>query len=114
MTEATTLRRKAEFYWASIGGADPEPVELVVIDGRRAVYTCGCGDPFFLDDKTVRVKLGTSSASICGGSPTWVFDDLGAARPMQRPGRMATAEKRAQKEAYHTRVPVVHSWRGPR
>lgn len=107
--------RKAEFYWASVAGADPEPVELVIIDGRKAIYTCGCGDPFFLDDKAVKITLGTERAAMNGGTTdTWIFDDMGAARPMTRPGFMTAREKEVQKEVYHTRIPVRHSWRGAR
>lgn len=42
--------RKTEFWWASIHGADPEPVEKTEHDGRPCVFTLGCGDPFYLDD----------------------------------------------------------------
>lgn len=106
--------RKTSFYWASIEGADPEPVELVLIDGRRAIYTCGCNDPFFLDDKDVKIKLGEEVPSICGGSPTWIFDDMGKPGPMSRPAFMSQTERKTQKEMHHTRIPVRHSWRGPR
>lgn len=36
-------KRKTEFWWASVAGADCEPVEVTKKDGERVAYTCGCG-----------------------------------------------------------------------
>ena len=43
------IAKKSEFWWATIAGANCEPVEIVKIDGERAALTCGCADPFFID-----------------------------------------------------------------
>ena len=46
------------FWWASIAGADCEPVE--VVEDKRlgsVVYTCGCADPFVLDTADCPVLL---------------------------------------------------------
>ena len=50
-----TEQRKTTFAWASIAGADPEPVELVEVNGRKGAYTLGCADPFWLDEGVVAV-----------------------------------------------------------
>ena len=47
------MERKTEFWWASIHGADPEPVEKTEHEGRPCVYTCGCADPFYLDEGAI-------------------------------------------------------------
>lgn len=49
--------RKAEFVWVQVAGAKPEPGEIVEIDGRKAVLTIGCADPFFLDDPAKLVEI---------------------------------------------------------
>ena len=108
--------RKTEFYWASIGGADPEPVELVEIDERKAVYTCGCGDPFFLDAPDCPVRLGSEfNASAVGHhNHLWLLSFKGKPQPMERPvlaSRREAAEMAKQYKEAHRRP---HSWRGPR
>lgn len=50
-------KRKAQFQWASIAGADPEPVELIVIDGRQGLLTIGCQDPFWIDDDSAGIVV---------------------------------------------------------
>lgn len=47
----------AKFYWAVVGDANPEPVAVVVEDGRRVAYTCGCPDPFEVDGPDARIQL---------------------------------------------------------
>lgn len=47
----------AKFYWAIVGDASPEPVAVVVEDGRRVAYTCGCPDPFDVDGPDARIQL---------------------------------------------------------
>ncbi len=49
--------RKTHFGWASIAGADPEPVELIETDGRKGVLTTGCADPFWLDDEAAGIVV---------------------------------------------------------
>lgn len=48
--------RKEIFHWASIAGAEPEPVELIESSvGRKGLLTIGCQDPFWLDDKSAGI-----------------------------------------------------------
>jgi hypothetical protein len=92
MTEET---RKATFAWASIAGADPEPVELVEENGRKGVFTTGCIDPFWLDDPDAGVVLYVN--------------------PLVRPENPETQEQRdARDAAYRARKAEDHRWRGPR
>lgn len=85
---------KAEFAWASIAGADPEPVEIIERDGRKGVLTIGCPDPFWLDDKSVRVRL------------NW--------ERMERPDNVQTDRQRKLAETRYWNRAERHSWRGPR
>lgn len=93
------MSEKASFSWASIAGADPEPVEVIERDGRRAVLTIGCPDPFFLDDEAACVRL------------DWAM--------MNRPNLVTTqAERERASAAYEAKkragVFTGHSWRGSR
>lgn len=102
--------RKTEFWWASIGGAQPEPVEKCTVNDRPAVYTLGCGDPFFLDESDCSVKLGTSV--FVPGDSTREILDFSIKEPMDRPALTTRDERKALKEY---RTPIrQHSWRGPR
>jgi hypothetical protein len=87
--------RKATFAWASIAGADAEPVEVIEQDGRRGVLTTGCQDPFWLDDDKAGVLLYVNT--------------------LKRPHPLETQEQRAarQKE-YEAYRATRHGWRGPR
>lgn len=105
--------RKTQFWWASIDGADPEPVEKAEHNGRPCVYTLGCADPFYLDEQPCLV----------------VF--VGSEK-MDRPENPASADEntermhRAAMRGNHSfvalngeRRPVLgwisgHGWRGPR
>lgn len=94
------VKRKAEFWWASVAGAEPEPVEVIEENGRRGILTIGCPDPFWLDDATVVVRLNSA--------------------PMTRlPGVYTTEEEAAAARAAYLRgsghgSPKSHAWRGPR
>lgn len=92
------MGKKAEFAWASIAGADPEPVEIIERDGRKGVLTCGCPDPFWLDDKSAGVKLDY---------------DL-----MNRPLSVITAAQKRRMDAAYQRqrakAGFTHGWRGSR
>ena len=103
--------RKTEFWWASIHGADPEPVEKTEHEGRACVYTLGCSDPFYLDEPGI----------------SFIEDEK-----MDRPENPITADEndeRMHKAAMHghrtylavngERRAVLgwvsgHGWRGPR
>lgn len=103
--------RKTEFYWASIAGADPEPVELATVDGRQAVYTCGCADPFFLDSDPV--ALG-AARYMPGDSSSTRLDLRKPIEPLERP-LLANKEEAAEiARHYHPPTKVAHGWRGPR
>lgn len=93
--------RKTLFYWASIAGADLEPVEVIEDKGRKGVLTTGCADVFWLDDVSAGVVL---------------YDE-----PFKRPENPETAEKReARTREYLARrermwaAGLHHGWRGPR
>ncbi len=89
------MNRKATFAWASIGGADPEPVEVIEENGRKGILTIGCQDPFWLDDAAAGVVLYVN--------------------PLDRPTNPEIPEQRdARNAAYEAGKRVYHSWRGPR
>ena len=88
-------QRKTLFAWASIAGADAEPVELIEQDGRKGVLTFGCPDPFWLDDDVAGVVV--------------------YANDLSRPKSPETPEQQAERQAkYEAKKPYGHSWRGPR
>lgn len=116
--------RKTKFAWASIAGADAEPVELIETDGRQGLLTIGCQDPFWLDDPAAGIVI---------------FSGCELVRPLnpetqeQRDSREAVylAKKLAVRAAYlwhkdHAAhgpyclagdcngKPYRHMWRGPR
>jgi hypothetical protein len=106
--------RKTDFFWASIHGADPEPVERTILDGRAGVLTIGCADPFWLDEDPCPVLFINRHAATGRPEPMW--------RP-QHPDKII-AERAALEEARKRnlrtytfegrRIPVPHGWRGPR
>lgn len=86
--------RKSPFGWASIAGANPEPIELAELDGRPCLYTIGCEDAYFLTDGNVVVYA----------------DEL------RRPNNLLTQEQIDEKERKWRldESKRKHSWRGPR
>lgn len=89
------MSEKTTFAWASIAGADPEPVEVIERDGRKGVLTIGCADPFWLDDESAGVRLDWNT--------------------LRRPALIQTvAEKNAAEVRYGLRSAGFHGWRGPR
>jgi hypothetical protein len=98
--------RKAEFWWASIHGADPEPVEKTEHDGRPCVFTIGCADAFYLDENPC---------------PVLFVDHEAMPRPEHPDKKEAErAAKYAGRRSYmwqgkRVRLPPIqHGWRGPR
>ena len=115
--------RKTTFAWASIAGADAEPVELMEVDGRKGLYTLGCADAFWLDDASIGIV-------VFGGTP------------LNRPDHPETQEQRDERESTYKakaavkkaayewhrdnakhgphcieaecETPWRHGWRGPR
>lgn len=84
-----------QFTWASIAGAEPEPVEIIVRDGRKGILTCGCADPFWLDDESIDIRL------------SW--------NTMVRPATVLTEEERVIfQRRYEIRSAGSHGWRGSR
>jgi len=102
------MERKSEFWWASIHGADPEPVEKTEHDGRPCVYTLGCADPFYLDEKPCPLLFVTNA-------PRPKHPDIQAAEDAAR-----RAESLRQSVAAYRRgtgrnpIDFTHGWRGPR
>jgi hypothetical protein len=87
------MERKARFGWASIAGADAEPVEIIEKNGRTGVLTTGCEDPFWLDDKKAGVLL--------------------YANELQRPKPLETdAQRNEREEQYRQYKASHHGWRG--
>jgi hypothetical protein len=107
-----TNHMKSTFYWASIAGSDPEPVEVCTVDGRSACYTLGCGDAFFLDEKATPVRLGTSVLS--PGDSSLKYLDFKTPEPMVRPMIADKVEAARIAAHYHPPKRKQHSWRGPR
>lgn len=118
--------RKTKFTWASIAGADPEPVELIEADGRKGLFTIGCQDPFWLDDTAAGIVVYDGNPLSCPSNPE---------TQEQRDLREETyrAKQKAVKAAYewhreHAKhgpdceladctgkdKEYTHGWRGPR
>jgi hypothetical protein len=95
MTEIKPKTSKTNFAWASIAGADPEPVELIDIDSRKGLYTIGCADPFWLDDDSAGIVVYTGS-------------------PLERPKNPETQEQRDLREkkyrAKEVAVTAAYEW----
>lgn len=89
------LIRKTEFAWASIAGADAEPVELIEDNGRKGLLTIGCRDPFWLDDKAAGILVYNGT-------------------PLQRPSNPETQEQRDLREktysAKQAAVKAAYVW----
>ena len=104
---------KTEFYWASVGGADPEPVEVVREGPVTKVFTFGCPDPFVLGDPDCPVVLGSRDRVVKGGKVFSVLD-TDSALPMVRPSLSSKAAPaiRMAEAAWQNSGP--HRWRGPR
>lgn len=112
--------RKTKFYWASVAGADPEPVEVCTVEGRRACYTLGCADPFFLDEPNCPVRLGSAREAPWSTYHDALVLHFKKVKPMPRPKLPNEAQT-----AYivHEDRPDIrtlayvrggHGWRGPR
>lgn len=96
------IKRKSQFWWATIAGADCEPVEVATLNGERVAYTCGCGDPFYLDRPDCPLVL----------VPMDEFNepDMPMVRPLT-PKQEKNAERAARRALT---IAASHSWRGPR
>ncbi len=106
------MERKTEFWWASIGGAEPEPVEKTEHEGRPCVYTLGCADPFYLDDPDCPVTLASTNRP--SGWRSLCFD-VKNRLPMERPKLPNKDEAQSIDDMFHRRMPPrSHGWRGPR
>lgn len=85
------MSKAAQFHWAQIAGANPEPVEVIDVDGRAGVLTIGCSDPFWLDEGQVRVHRSN----------------------IPRPSSVYTKEEQAEAEKNYDPT-RRHGWRGAR
>lgn len=86
--------RKAEFYWAIVGEANPEPVAVTVKNGKRVAYTIGCPDPFVLDEPDSVIMLLSEET---------VHFELVPMDPLEIPP-VATAESVAKARKAHERM----------
>lgn len=93
---------KSEFWWATVAGANCEPVEVTNLDGERVAYTCGCADPFYLDRPDCFVVLIGQSR---GGSLTRPLT------PEQEKAKEAAWQRKIKADA---RRGIYHGWRGQR
>lgn len=93
-----SAKRKTEFWWASVAGANCEPVEVTTKDGERVAYTCGCADPFYLDRADCPVELVPATGQT-----------LGAMERQLTPKQDVRAEAKWRREQRQH-----HGWRGPR
>lgn len=100
-----------EFYWAQIGDSGPEPVAVKRdAEGRRLAYTCGCADPFVLDQPdSVAVLIARPGED--GYSATPGMDPI---TPLQAPAtpvaRMAAAEEREHQIQRDLARGIPHRW----
>lgn len=104
--------KKSEFWWATVGGADCEPVEVTTLNNERVAYTCGCADPFYLDRPDCALVL----------VPLENEYDFDAKKdiplPLERP--LTPAQEQAQATAYEkkrkrdAKKGIHHGWRGAR
>jgi len=86
----------AKFYWAIVGDASPEPVAVVVENGKRMAYTCGCPDPFDLDAEPPNIELVQDGVMVGGG--TWRQELIKLDPPRKVTSVQLTAEReRAEK-----------------
>lgn len=104
--------RKSKFYWASVAGADPEPVEVTKVDGKRVAFTIGCPVPFPLG-RGSHVRLGRETTEWGGSRQFFTTIDP---EPMTRPVHATKEQVQREKDriAYENRPLPQHSWRGPR
>lgn len=110
-----TAERKNLFWWASVHGADPEPVECVEVDGKSACYTCGCADPFFLTLSGSPVLL--ISKMDRPKHPKVLRKEKEEAERLAKEHDEAVAKGRKSYIVDGKRYRVVsfsHGWRGPR
>ena len=102
MPKTKAAKRKTEFWWASIAGAKAEPIEKTTVDGRPAVYTCGCADPFFLDETDCVVELILLMERV----PLIMADEFKAPKK-----GLKSPTQRYSNTVWHA---PDHGWRGPR
>jgi len=99
-------KAKSEFWWASVAGSKTEPVEVTKLDGERVAFTCGCGDPFYLDRPDCPVLLVPVSEYRGNG----LTEDGPMIRPLTP--KQEAAEERRQRRLIS--AAQNHSWRGER
>ena len=118
------MDRKTEFWWASIAGADPEPVEKTEHEGRPCVYTLGCADPFYLDLELCPILfVPQPMARMPSALERPRHPDAAAAEAAERALAKASAKPTGKSQMgrplyrYMFRGQIVefaHGWRGPR
>lgn len=102
---------KAQFFWAIIGDANPEPVAVLEKGGQRFAYTLGCPDPFPLDGPNPNIELIEESGMFGGGD--WKQSAIQLHPPEKLRAadhvkRREAAEKRLQRDAKRG---IVHGWK---
>lgn len=110
MSEA---KRKAAFWWASVAGAEAEPVEVAELEGERVAYSLGCADPFYLDrdDCPCVLVLNITAKRPTAHSPEELAADKVQAQ-LKHEQDLRDAD--AARQAENLRRDGHHHWRGPR
>lgn len=109
-------KRKTEFWWASIHGADPEPIEKTEHEGRPCVYTLGCADPFYLDEPGVLLidprsnEYTRPEAMERPRHPDKIAAEKAAIRKAEEKGALSYVNPEGKRVRFQPR----HGWRGPR
>ena len=98
------------FRWVSVAQSEPEPAALEIKDGRRVVYTCGCPDPFFIDEPHCPCVLVEEPRH-------WLRDyatgqDYLSDREQLDPIKPPKVPPRQKGEPNPPRPPRTHGWRG--
>lgn len=104
--------RKTEFWWASVVGADCEPVEVTMLGGERVAYTCGCADPFYLDRPDGLVVLVAIGSRYDHESGVMVPAPL--ERPLTPKQEGIKLKARDAQIKLDAKRGIHHGWRGPR
>ncbi len=97
--------RKVEFWWASVAGADCEPVKVTTLGAERVAYRCGYADPFYLDRPDCPAVLVVED---------WKWVMVEGEEAQREPVPMDVPPTPTQKAAREFAGGRSYSWRRPR
>lgn len=103
---------KAQFYWAIIGDANPEPVAVVTKDGERFAYTIGCPDPFALDVPDPNIELVEEGGVFGGSGGEWTQRLITITPPekLRAADHVKRREEREQRLERDRKRGIAHGW----